>query len=568
VQTLLKGSARAKRQAARAGAPGASASAHAEDRCKPFSTSAFSSRTLEETNMKSRPLAAISILSLSTLAACGGSYAKYSMSPAASRAEMAPAPSYPIQAADTAVAAPLPAVQGTEDYKDYGVNPMTDTAKDHLSTFAIDVDTASYAISRRKIMEGGLPPYQAVRAEEFLNYFDYGYPGPSGKEPFAVHFAAAPSPFAQGHHLVRVAVQGRRIPEVERKPVHLVYLVDTSGSMQSDDKIGLIKKSLRMLTNTLRQGDTVALCTYAGSVREFLSPTGVGDKGRILSAIDDLSAGGSTAMASGIDIAYRMAERTRVPGHVNRVIVLSDGDANVGATSHEQILDMISRYKDQGITLSTVGFGDGNYKDTMMEQLADKGNGNYTYIDSEKQARRVFVDQLSGMLEVIARDVKIQVDFEPQVVKQYRLVGYENRDVADKDFRNDKVDGGEVGAGHSVTAIYDVVLESASVSPLTVRIRHKAPEGSDQASENAYRMDTQAIYASFDAAPQSFRFAASVTGFAEILRQSPYVKGTTMADVEKLARAAASNKEDQQELIELTRRAAALSGQAIAQVAQ
>ncbi|MDI3283732.1 VWA domain-containing protein [Polyangium sp. 15x6] len=466
-----------------------------------------------------------------------------------------PKPS-PQQPAPIAVAPPEP--KGTEDYKDYGVNPVVDTAKDRLSTFAIDVDTASYSIARRKIMEGTLPPFASVRAEEFLNYFDYTYEGPKSG-PFAVHFAAAPSPFTKGHHLVRVAVQGKRVPESARKPVHLVYLVDTSGSMESADKIPLAKRSLKLLTNSLKKGDTVALCTYAGNVREVLAPTGIEEKDKIFRAIDDLNASGSTAMASGIELAYKLAERTFVKGHVNRVIVLSDGDANVGATSHEQILDMIGRYKDKGITLSTVGFGMGNYKDTMMERLADKGDGNYAYIDSEVQAKRVFQDQLSGMLEVIARDVKIQVEFDPKVVKEYRLIGYENRDIADKDFRNDKVDAGEIGNGHAVTAIYDVVLKDTKASPIVLRLRHKQPLAGDTATESEFKMDPGAIAASFDAAGRDFRFAATVAAFAEVLRQSPHARDWSMKDIARLADQAATTQSDQQEFVSLVHRAEKLA---------
>lgn len=471
-------------------------------------------------------------------------------------AGLATAPAAP---APVAVATPTPEPRGTEDYKDHGVNPVTDPAKDRLSTFAIDVDTASYTISRRKIMEGSLPPYQAVRAEEFLNYFDYGYAAPKAG-PFAVHLAAAPSPFASGHHLLRVAVQGKRLSAKERSTVHLVYLVDTSGSMQSEDKIGLTKKSLKMLTDSLKPGDTVALCTYAGSVREVLPPTGIESKGKILAAIDDLSASGSTAMSSGIDLAYNLAQRTLVKGHVNRVVVLSDGDANVGPTSHEEILKTIKAAKDKGITLSTIGFGQGNYKDVMMERLANEGDGNYYYIDSDAQARRVFSEQVGGTLQVIAKDVKIQVEFDPQVVKSYRLLGYENRDVADKDFRNDKVDAGEIGAGHSVTALYDVELKTTTKAPVTVRLRHKAPLGSDKAEETVVSMDPGAIAASFDAAPADLRFATAVVGFAEILRQSPHARTWKLADVEKIARASAVDRGDQQEFIGIARRAVALAG--------
>ncbi|WP_272417093.1 vWA domain-containing protein [Polyangium jinanense] len=466
-----------------------------------------------------------------------------------------PKPS-PQQPAPIAVAPPEP--KGTEDYKDYGVNPVVDPAKDRLSTFAIDVDTAAYSIARRKIMEGTLPPFASVRAEEFLNYFDYNYESPKSG-PFAVHFAAAPSPFTKGHHLVRVAVQGKRVPESARKPVHLVYLVDTSGSMESADKIPLAKRSLKLLTNSLKKGDTVALCTYAGNVREVLAPTGIEEKDKIFRAIDDLSAAGSTAMASGIELAYKLAERTLVKGHVNRVIVLSDGDANVGATSHEQILDMIGRYKEKGITLSTVGFGTGNYKDTMMERLADKGDGNYAYIDSEVQAKRVFQDQLSGMLEVIARDVKIQVEFDPKVVKEYRLIGYENRDIADKDFRNDKVDAGEIGNGHAVTAIYDVVLKDTKASPIVLRLRHKPALAGDTATESEFKMDPGAIAASFDAAGRDFRFAATVAAFAEVLRQSPHARDWSMKDIARLADQAATTQSDQQEFVSLVHRAEKLA---------
>ncbi|KYF70486.1 vWA domain-containing protein, partial [Sorangium cellulosum] len=475
------------------------------------------------------------------------------------RIAAAPRPAPP--PAPVAVAAPEP--QGSETYRDYGVNPVEDPAKDRLSTFAIDVDTASYAIARRKILEGALPPYQAVRAEEFLNYFDYGY-APPAAGPFAVHLAAAPSPFTVGHHLVRVAVQGKRVPVKDRTPVHLVYLVDTSGSMQSPDKIELAKKSLRMLTESLKPGDTVALCTYAGSVREVLAPTGVESKGKILAAIADLTAGGSTAMASGIDLAYDLAARTLVRGHVNRVVVLSDGDANVGPTSHDEILETIKRAKDKGITLSTIGFGQGNYKDLMMEQLANQGDGNYAYIDSEAQARRVFSEQVGGMLQVIARDVKIQVEFDPDLVKTYRLIGYENRNVADRDFRNDKVDAGEIGAGHSVTALYDVELKPSALrggaTPVVVRLRHKAPLGANAAEETVVRMAPGAIAPTFDAAPADLRFASAVAGFSEILRHSPHARSWRLSDVETIARGAASSKGDQQEFIGLVRRAGALAG--------
>ena len=457
---------------------------------------------------------------------------------------------------------PPEAAPSAEKFTSYGVNPMVEAKVDHLSTFAVDVDTASYSIARRYLMQQeAVPPAAAVRVEEFVNSFGYDYPKPT-KGPFAVDVAGAPSPFEPGHTLVRVALQGRTVGAQERKPVHLVYLVDTSGSMSSPDKMGLAKESLRLLTETLHPGDTVALCTYAGSVREVLAPTGIDGKSRILKAIDDLEAGGSTAMSSGIELAYRLASKTHLPGHVSRVVVLSDGDANVGNTSHVEILKTIAQYKQQGITLSTVGFGSGNYQDTMMEQLADRGDGNYSYVDSAAEAHRVFAGSVDGLLQVIARDVKVQVDFDPTVVERYRLIGYENRNVADQDFRSDKVDGGEVGAGHSVTALYDVVLQpnAGATSLLTVHVRAKEPLAGEQAVETTYPMDPKALAKSFEQAPASFRFAAAAAGFAEILRHSPGVT-YRFGTVEAMAQAALEGKQDRVAFVELVRKAARLTGE-------
>ncbi|AKU99232.1 Von Willebrand factor type A domain protein [Labilithrix luteola] len=498
----------------------------------------------------------------------GRSYALASPSQAFAGAPMA----YPQQAGQVGVAEAAPDPLGTErteHFKDYGVNPMVEAKKDRLSTFSIDVDTASYSFARRTLMrEGRLPPFEGVRAEEFLNSFDYGYAEPTApsKTPFAVDFAAAPSPLARGHHLIRVGVQAKHVTPAERSPVHLVYLVDVSGSMSAPDRLPLAQKSLKRLTETLKPGDTVALVTYAGSTRIVLEPTGIASKERILSAIDSLSSGGSTSMGSGIQLAYDLASKTLVKGHVNRVVVLSDGDANVGSTSHEEILRTIAQYKDKGITLSTVGFGSGNYKDVMMEQLADKGDGNYSYIDGEDEAKKVFVDQVDGLLQVVARDVKIQVEFDPNVVLRYRLMGYENRDIADKDFRNDKVDAGEVGAGHSVTALYDVELAPrATSSPLTVRLRAKpaknaANGGSDVAVESAFTMSPKSVFRTFDDAPENFRFAVAVSSFAEKLRKAPQASDWRYDDIERLAQSSAGQRTERAELVQMIRKAKALSG--------
>jgi Ca-activated chloride channel family protein len=431
------------------------------------------------------------------------------------------------------------------------IHPMVDAAKDRLSTFAIDVDTASYAFARRAIVEGGLPAATAVRVEEFVNAFDYGYEPPTGSSPLRVDLASAPSPFHAGRHLVRVALQAKRVEARDRTPVHLVYLVDTSGSMQGPDRLPLAQESLRLLTETLKPGDTVALCTYAGSVREVLPPTGIEHKSRIFSAIDDLTAGGSTAMSSGIDLAYELAARTRVAGHVNRVVVLSDGDANVGRTSHEEILRTIEQHKRNGITLSTIGFGTGNYRDQMMEQLADKGDGNYAYIDGRTEAKRVFQEHVSGLLQVVARDVKVQVEFDPARVASYRLLGYENRDVADRDFRNDKVDGGEVGAGHSVTALYEVVYKAGQEGGVVARVRHKPAIEGDRAKEELFELAPGARFASFDQAPASLRFAAAVARFADVLRGAPGASASELRNVASIARGSARGDAQHQELVRL-----------------
>ena len=291
-------------------------------------------------------------------------------------------------------------------------------------------------------------------------------------------------------------------------------------------------------------------------MREVLAPTGIEQRGRILAAIEQLSAGGSTAMGSGIALAYDLAERSLIRGHINRVVVLSDGDANVGPMTHEEILETIDAQRRKGVTLSTVGVGTGNYNDVMMEQLANKGDGNYQYVDDAREARRVFVEQLDGMLEVVAKDVKIQVEFDPDLVASYRLIGYENRDVADADFRDDTVDGGEIGAGHNVTAVYDVVLRDASTSRswVTLRVRHKQPHG-DEAAEQVFTLDRDHVYASFEDAHRSLRFATAAAGFAEVLRGSPYADGWTLEQVGRIARSASDGTDVSNQLGRLARRA-------------
>ncbi|MFK7931672.1 MAG: von Willebrand factor type A domain-containing protein [Myxococcota bacterium] len=459
--------------------------------------------------------------------------------------------------------APAPVETQTEVYTDYGINGFTLTERDGLSTFAADVDTASYTISRRKLRDGYLPPAAAVRVEEFVNYFPYEYAQPKAGHPFAVDVEAAPSPYNPQNHLVRIGVQGKKVQFDTRKAVNLTFLVDVSGSMQSRDKIGMLKDTLRMLTNELEDGDTVALVTYAGATKVVLAPTPISQKGRIISALDGLTAGGSTAMGAGINLAYAQAELGFRAGAVNRVIVASDGDANVGATSHTQLSGFISAKAKKGITLTTLGFGNGNYKDTMMERLANDGDGNYYYIDSLQESRRLFVDQLSSTLEVIAKDVKLQVEFNPETVLAYRLIGYENRDIADRDFRNDAVDAGEIGAGHQVTALYEVALrDDASGGLGTVRVRNKAPGPDSPAVERRYDVPSSILQSSFADSSKQFRIQTAAVGFAEILRGSPHMNEISLRQVANIARDAKRVEYNEDtELVELIDRAARLRGE-------
>jgi len=450
---------------------------------------------------------------------------------------------------------------GTEHYTDYGINGVVWTAEDALSTFAVDVDTASYTITRRRILEGYLPPTDAVRVEEFVNYFPYEYARPDAADPFTVDFEAAVSPWDADKTLIRVGVQGRKIPAHDRKPVHLTFLVDTSCSMKSADKLDLVKRSLEMLTEELDDGDTVAIATYAGSTSVVLQPTPISDRHTILRSLSGLYAGGSTAMASGIDLAYEMADAAFAPADVNRVIVCSDGDANVGPKRHAQITPLIKRYARRGITLTTLGYGSGNYKDTMMERLANDGDGNYFYIDGEREARRVLVDKLGSTMEVIAKDVKIQVDWNPDLVETYRLVGYENRDIADEDFRRDEVDAGEIGSGHQVTALYEVTLHDRvrEHEVATVRVRNKAPGRDAPAVERQFTLDVDMLRQHFDDTSAQFRIATSAAWFAEILRGSPHMEGVGLADIAGVAQEARRVEyAEDAELVQLIRDASRL----------
>jgi Ca-activated chloride channel family protein len=447
----------------------------------------------------------------------------------------------------------------------HGVNPWVETAKDNLSTFAADVDTASYTHSRRSLNAGSLPA-AAVRVEEFVNYFKYTFPAPAQGSPFSVVMDAAPSPFSPGHHIVRVGVATPAKSPSERKPANLVFLVDVSGSMSGADRLDLAKQSLKILVDNLRPSDTVALVTYAGSSGVVLPATPLTAKATIVRAIDRLGAGGSTAMGAGLDLAYREAMKGTTQGAIARVIVLSDGDANVGTSDPRGIQGIIADRVKQGVTISTIGFGIGNFRGHLMEQLADTGNGNAFYVDSLDAAKRIFSDQLASTLEVAAKDAKLQVEFDPAMVSRYRLVGYENRNIEDADFRKDAVDAGEIGVGHQVTAMYVVELTDqakASPGPLgMVRIRHKAPDG-DVATESTFAM-TGAPAASFEAASLDLRFAYSVAAFADVLRGAEDAQQWSLDLIASTARATANQDHDRLELVGLIEQAARLRGTPLA----
>jgi Ca-activated chloride channel family protein len=458
------------------------------------------------------------------------------------------------------------ALNGTVDlptdgdgFDDPGVSTFQSAAEVPLSTFSIDVDRGSYTWARGQLRSGLLPDPASVRTEEFVNALTYDVPQPEAG-PFAVQFEGSPSPFSD-HDLVRITVAARD-PSV-RRPVHLTFLVDTSGSMQGPDRLGLVKQSLGLLVEHLTDEDTVAIVAYAGSAGVVLPPTRATRKGEIQAALGRLEAGGSTAMGQGLGLAYALAHEARRPGHENRVIVASDGDANVGVVGTGALSESIRGYALDGITLTTLGFGQGNYQDARMEQLANDGDGNYYYIDSLDEAEHVFVDRLASTLEVVARDVKIQVAWDPAVVSSWRQVGYENRALRAQDFRDDAVDAGEVGAGHTVTALYELTrVPGASGTQLaTVSLRGKPP-GEDAAStEWSYRMPVAALQPSVDVSSADHRMALGMAAFAEHLRKSPYAAEVSLSGVEGLLQGAVRPGHDEdRELLGLVATARRLEG--------
>ena len=428
-----------------------------------------------------------------------------------------------------------------EQYQKIETSDVHSTLEQPVSTFSIDVDTGAYSNVRRMLNNGQLPPTDAVRLEEFVNYFNYEYPAPDSKEmPFSVSTEVMTAPWNKEAKLLQIGIKGYEEASSELPPSNLVFLVDVSGSMRSPNKLGLVKKALKMLAKGSREQDTISLVVYAGASGVVLEPTAANDRVKIEQALDSLAAGGSTNGGAGIELAYKMAEKAFIKDGINRVILATDGDFNVGTVNREQLIDMVERKRKTGIGFSALGFGTGNYNEHLMEQLANKGNGNYGYIDNLLEAKKLLVDQRAGTLMTIAKDVKIQVEFNPAVIAEYRLLGYQNRMLEREDFNNDKVDAGEIGAGHTVTALYEVVLQNSKgkrMEPLRygsneksedhklseaamISLRYKLP---DEDKSTLYRDYLQAEALEQSSGGDNIRFAASVAGFAELLRGGQYL---------------------------------------------
>lgn len=442
-----------------------------------------------------------------------------------------------------------------ERYQALETNPVQQVATAPVSTFGIDVDTGSWSNLRRFLNEGRLPPVDAVRVEECINYFPYDDAPPSARTPFAVHTEVAQAPWNAERLLMRVALKGQDLAKQTLPPANLVFLVDVSGSMRAANKLPLLKSSLKLLVQQLRAQDRIALVTYAGAAGVALPSTPGSDKARVLAAIDALQAGGSTAGASGIELAYQTARAGFVEGGINRILLATDGDFNVGMTDFHQLKQRVEQLRSTGVALSTLGFGSGNYNEQLMEQMADAGNGAYAYVDTLMEGHKVLVHEMSSTLATIARDVKVQVEFNPAAVSEYRLIGYENRMLRREDFNNDKVDAGDIGAGHSVTALYELTPagQRGLIDPLRygseprpgaasvprsaelahVRLRYKRPEASrSELIEHPVRREAARPVA---ATSDDFRFAAAIAGFGQILRGGTYTGAWSVADARTLA---------------------------------
>ncbi len=449
-------------------------------------------------------------------------------------------------------------------FQDYGTNAPVATAEDRFSTFAVDVDTGSYTIGRRFISDGFLPQPESVRVEEYVNFFDQRY-RPPADAAFAIDLEGAPTPFVydDDFYLLRVGIQGYEVDVEDRPPANLTFVIDVSGSMDREDRLETVKDALALLVGQLEPSDQVGIVVYGSEARVVLEPTAVEDDDFILDAIEELRPDGSTNAEAGLQLGYDMANRAWTRNAINRVILLSDGVANVGETGPEAILEEIGRQADD-IQLVTVGFGMGNYNDVLMEQLANQGDGFYAYVDTLDEAERIFVDGLSGTLLTIAKDAKIQVEFNPDVVSEYRLIGFENRDVADKDFRNDDIDAGEIGAGHSVTALYEIELHDDVRSRdgvATAFLRWEDPD-TGEVIEIDEEITAGELAGRYSQASDTFQLASAVAAYAELLRDSRWSRHydiwDVQAEVERIASGALRTDTDVAEFADIVDHAARL----------
>lgn len=451
---------------------------------------------------------------------------------------VAPRPVLAIAAMPAPAMERQPLQQNTEKYQKNDVNPVHRVADQAVSTFSIDVDTGSYSNTRRFLNDGRLPPVDAVRAEEMINYFDYQYPQPNSIHPFSVMTEIVDSPWKENAKLIKIGIQAKDLATKQLPPANLVFLVDVSGSMDAPDKLPLVKQTLRLLTEQLRPQDKVTIITYASGEKLVLEPTSGDQKDKILRVIDALQASGATAGEQAIQLAYQQAEKAMLKNGINRILLATDGDFNVGITDFSTLKGMVAEKRKSGISLTTLGFGTGNYNEQLMEQLADAGDGNYSYIDNKNEAKKVVQRQLSSTLATVAQDVKIQVEFNPATVKEYRLVGYENRMLKQEDFNNDKVDAGDIGAGHNVTAIYEIIpvgqqgwlndsryqiptkTNAGNTSEYAfVNVRYKLP---NQDKSILLNQPVPAGSKSLSQASNDTRFAVAVASYAQQLKGGEY----------------------------------------------
>lgn len=468
----------------------------------------------------------------------------------------------------------------TEEYDRIHENEFKDARQNPLSTFSIDVDNASYGNVRRFLNRNHLPPKDAVRIEEMINYFSYDYPQPQGEHPFSITTEIASCPWNENNKLIHIGLQGKSLNYEELHPSNLVFLVDVSGSMDSENKIGLLKKAFKMLVKELSEQDKVAIVAYAGAAGIVLPSTSASRKEVILKSLDDLTAGGSTAGGEGIQLAYKIAKENLIKGGNNRVILATDGDFNVGVSSTGELVRLIEEKRKDDIYLTICGFGMGNYKDGRMEQISNAGNGNYFYIDNIREAEKVFVKEMRANMFTIAKDVKVQIEFNPAKVKAYRLIGYENRVMANKDFNDDKKDAGELGAGHTVTALYEIILAGSqqnvpkaddlkyqeskiksgaqsSDELFTVKFRYKRPS---EETSNLIEKPVTDQKISWEKASNNFRFSAAVAGFGMLLRDSQFKGDLKYDDILKMAKDAKGEDREgyRAEFIQMVKTAALL----------